>query len=89
MTGFTTLTDKRQITIPAHIAAALDMQRGDKLFITLQNNKIVAEPVKSDFMSLAGSLNKYALKPTPKDIHKIERAAAIKAIAENAAQEGL
>ena len=81
----TTLTQKGQITIPKFIRDLLNLSPADNLVISLEGERILATPVKSDFLSLYGSV-----KPKGKsvDLKKL-RQLTIKKIAENAAKEGL
>jgi len=56
MTYTATLTSKGQITIPKPIRDFFDLGTSDTLVFTISRNKVVAEPVKDDFMSLKGML---------------------------------
>lgn len=80
----TTLTQKGQITIPKIFRDLLELSPADNLVISLEEEKIVATPVKSDILSLYGSV-KYTGKPV--DLEKLRRQ-TIKSMAENTASEG-
>jgi len=86
MTYTATITQKGQITIPVNIRNALGLGTSSKLIFSIEEEKIVAHPVKGDLLSLYGSLKTRGKKPTDsKKIRKI----VIKKIGENAASEGL
>ena len=85
MTYATTVTQKGQVTIPVNIRNALGLDSSSKLIFSIEEKKIVAQPVKVDLLSLYGSLKTKRKKPVDsKKIHKI----LIKKIGENAASEG-
>jgi len=84
MTYVTTVTQKGQVTIPVNIRN-LGLDSSSKLIFSIEEKKIVAQPVKVDLLSLYGSLKTKRKKPVDsKKIHKI----LIKKIGENAASEG-
>lgn len=86
MTYTATITQKGQVTIPVAIRNILGLVSSNKLIFSIEDEKIVAQPVKDDFMSLYGSLKPIGKKTADlKKIRKIVR----KKIAENAAKEGL
>jgi AbrB family looped-hinge helix DNA binding protein len=43
--GSSTVTSKGQITIPAQLARAMGMQRGDRLSLSVLNGSIVAQRI--------------------------------------------
>lgn len=45
MTGFASLTSKNQLTLPAEFVSYLQLKAGDKLFVQLQDKKIVLEEI--------------------------------------------
>lgn len=59
-----TVTSQGQITIPAKFRKILNLNKRGKVFVSLDNERILLEPV-SDFMALGGSLHKYAKKNMP------------------------
>ncbi len=71
------ITSQGQITIPAAIRRALDLDKYPKALVSRQGKKIIIEP-SPDIMDLAGSLHKKAL--AEKDIQEVitleEKAAA-------------
>ena len=57
MTISATITSKGQITIPKPIRDLLDLAKNDLLVFTVQKSKkVLITPVKTDIMSLYGSL---------------------------------
>ncbi|MDQ7075139.1 MAG: AbrB/MazE/SpoVT family DNA-binding domain-containing protein [Gammaproteobacteria bacterium] len=48
------LTSKGQVTLPASIRKQLNLKTGDRIVFTLQDNKIIAEPLCNDISSLFG-----------------------------------
>jgi len=57
MTISATVTSKGQITIPKPIRELLDLTKNDLLVFTVQKSKkVTVTPVKTDIMSLYGSL---------------------------------
>lgn len=50
------LTYKGQITIPIAIRRLLGLEAADRLVFTVEDEKIIATPVRSDFFSLYGSV---------------------------------
>ena len=53
-----TISSQRQITIPADILSQLGVDKKDKLFLTVENKKLVAHPKKGSVVDrLAGYLN--------------------------------
>lgn len=60
MTFTLTVTSQGQVSIPAKLRKLWSLTGGKQITITLSGeNKAIVEPV-SDFISLGGSLNKYA-----------------------------
>ena len=43
--GFSTVTSKGQITIPAKLARAMGIQRGDRFSMSVRNGSIVAQRI--------------------------------------------
>jgi len=86
MTYTATITQKGQVTIPVAIRNHLGLQASSKLIFSIEEEKIMAQPVKVDLLSLYGSLkSKYKKPANLKKIRQIVR----KKIGENAAHEGL
>lgn len=81
----TTITQKGQITIPKFIRDILDLSPADSLVVSVEGEKIVATPVKGDFLSLYGSVKH---KGKPINLKKLRQQTLLK-MAENAAKEGL
>lgn len=52
----TTITTKGQITIPLPLRKLLSLNPADRLVFTVQNEALVAKPLKGDFWSLKGSV---------------------------------
>jgi len=46
MDGFSTLTQKGQVAIPKAIRDYFNLKASDKLYFSIDDNKIVAEPVQ-------------------------------------------
>ena len=59
MTQLVTITSQGQITIPVAFRRQLGLDQFNQARVTLQNNTVILEPVP-DFLSLGGSLKKYA-----------------------------
>ncbi len=68
----TTITIKGQVTIPVLIRRLLGLQPNDQLVFSVVDEKIIAEPVKNDFLSLYGSVKPSFTAIT--DFKKIRRA---------------
>lgn len=51
-----TMTSKGQITIPKVIRDFFDLKTRDTLVFSISRKKIIAKPVKNDYMSLRGCL---------------------------------
>lgn len=81
----TTITQKGQITIPKFIRQILELSPADELVVSVEENKIIATPIKGNFLDLYGSV-KYKGKPV--DLKKLRQQTLLK-MAENAAKEGL
>lgn len=81
----TTITQKGQITIPKFIRDFLGLSASDSLVVTLEGRKIVATPVKRDFLTLYGSVKHKGKIP---DLKKL-RQQTMRKMAENAANEGI
>ena len=71
MTYTATITQKGQVTIPVAIRNSLGLQASSKLIFSIDNENILAQPVKSDFLSLYGSLKTKNKKPA--DLKKIRQ----------------
>lgn len=84
MTYVATITDKGQVTIPVAIRDILNLQPSSRLIFSIEKERITAQPIKTDLLSLYGSVksNKKALNT--KNIRKI----IMKKIAKNIAIEG-
>ncbi len=86
MTYAATITGKGQVTIPVAIRNILRLEPSSKLIFSIEKERIMAQPVKADLLSLYGSLkSKYEKPANLKKIRQIVR----KKIGENAAHEGL
>jgi AbrB family looped-hinge helix DNA binding protein len=60
------ITSKRQITIPVKIFKRLKLNKGDRLSIEIESNKMVMQKAQVILDNLAGSVklpNKYKNKP--------------------------
>ena len=55
------ITSQGQISIPSKIRKELGIEKNSKALVSIEKGKMVVEPI-ADFMSLKGSLNKYAKK---------------------------
>lgn len=86
MTFAATITDKGQVTIPVAIRQILNLQPSNRLIFSIEDERIIAQPIKADLLSLYGSIKTKSKKPV--DLKKI-RQVIRKKIAENAAHEGL
>lgn len=81
-----TITQKGQVTIPAAIRHYLGLKTSDKLWMRVENEKIIAEPIKGSILDLYGSIRYKGKKQVnPKAVRRY----VIRKIAENAAKEGL
>jgi AbrB family looped-hinge helix DNA binding protein len=80
-----TVTSQGQITIPAKLRRELDLDRATLSITKNKDGNIEIEKVP-DFLSLGGSLNKYAKKInkglSDAEIHKREKEAVAEAVAE-------
>lgn len=69
-----TISSQRQITIPADMLGQLGVDKLDKLFLTIEEEKLVAKPQKGSLVDrLAGSLSHLV----PKSMQKISTDKAI------------
>jgi len=76
------ITSQGQISIPAKIRKSLNLDKYSKAYVREENGKVIVEPVE-DFMSLKGSLSKYAKKGMSIDeIVKMEEEAIGDAVVE-------
>jgi len=55
MTFTVSITSQGQVSIPARIRKELGLSKKKKAFISIENGRMVIEPVK-DFLELAGTL---------------------------------
>ena len=80
------MTQKGQITIPVEIRNVFGLVASSRLIFSIEEKKIIAQPVKADLLSLYGSLkSKYKKQADLKKIRQIVR----KNMGENAAREGI
>ncbi|MGB9706585.1 MAG: AbrB/MazE/SpoVT family DNA-binding domain-containing protein [Microgenomates group bacterium] len=56
MLGTVSISSKRQVTIPAVIYKNLGLEKGQKLIVFTEKNKIVMEPAEFLIEKLAGSI---------------------------------
>ena len=82
-----TITSKGQITIPKKIRDIFKLKAKDLLVFSVTEKKIIAKPVKNDFMALKGILK--APKHLQGKSWKEIRATTRKIAAEKIAKEGL
>jgi AbrB family looped-hinge helix DNA binding protein len=76
------ITSQGQISIPAKVRKELGFDKRTKAIITVEGDKMVVEPAP-DFMSLKGSLHKYAKKGMPiEEIIRLEKEAVGEAVVE-------
>ncbi len=86
MTNIATITQKGQVTIPVEIRNTLGLESSNKLIFSVENEKIIAQAIKDDILSLYGSLKPKNKKPLSfQKIRKIARSR----VAKKAAKEGL
>lgn len=79
-----TISSQRQITIPADMLGQLGVNKKDKLFLTIEEKKLIAKPQKGSAVKrLAGSLSHLI----PKSKLKISTQKAIKLAKITAAKE--
>lgn len=83
MTEFTTITRKGQITIPAPIRRALNLQIGDLVAVTRTGRSISLSPAQGVVARTAGMLK----SPLPPLSAEAERDLAMQAIAEAVANQ--
>lgn len=73
-----TLTSKGQTTIPAKIREALNVQAGDRLIYSVQNDGVLIKR-KQNIADLAGCLRPFVKRwPDPKDRDRLEAEAIAK-----------
>jgi len=60
MGAFTTVTSKGQMTIPKEVRDELLLTPGTRLFVTIQDGKLVAKPKNKKIADLAGVLQHVA-----------------------------
>ncbi|MEI7615366.1 MAG: AbrB/MazE/SpoVT family DNA-binding domain-containing protein [Actinomycetota bacterium] len=54
----TTLSSKGQIILPSEFRKKINIEKGTKLIVEIENNKIILTPVKREFFeNIAGSLS--------------------------------
>ena len=80
----TTITQKGQVTIPVIIRRLLQLRPFDKLVFSIEEEKIVATPVKGDILELYGSVKKRERVVNLKQLRK----KTIKGMATEIAAEG-
>ena len=56
MTYLATITDKRQVTIPADVYRAMEMKKGQKVVLQVNDRIISLRPVEDLVEKLAGSV---------------------------------
>lgn len=56
MSQIATITSKMQLTLPVSIARRFGLKKGQKVFVSEQNDQIVITPAEKLVESLAGSL---------------------------------
>ncbi len=79
-----TISSQRQITIPVGMLEELGLEGKDKLFLTIEEKKLVARPRKGSVVDrLAGSLSHLV----PKKLRKIPTDKAIEMARDIMAQE--
>lgn len=86
MTYVATITDKGQVTIPIAIRKIFNLQPSSRLIFSIDEERIIAQSIKTDLLSLYGSIKTKSKKPI--NLRKI-RQIIRKKIGENAANEGL
>ena len=85
MTYAATITDKGQVTIPVAIRNILRIEPSSRLIFSIEEERIIAEPVKNDFLDLYGSIKTNKKTLSIKSVRRI----MMKKIAKNIAKEGL
>lgn len=85
MTYAATITDKGQVTIPVAIRDILNLQPSSRLIFSIEKERIIAQPIKADLISLYGSVKSNKKSLNTKNIRKI----IMKKIAKDIAKEGL
>lgn len=63
MRTLTTITPKFQVHIPVSIREKIDLKKHGRAVIRVEKDKIIIEPIKSDFLSLGGKFK--VKKPIP------------------------
>jgi AbrB family looped-hinge helix DNA binding protein len=71
MTYAATITQKGQVTIPVAIRNYFGLKPADKILFRIEQKKLVAEPIKSDLLSLYGSVKPRGKKPV--DLKKVRQ----------------
>ncbi len=77
MTYLATITDKRQVTIPADVYRAMEMKKGQKVIVQVNDRIISMRPAEDLVEKLAGSVKvpvKYKNIDVDKMIAKAKRA---------------
>lgn len=64
------ITSQGQISIPAKIRRQFSLDKTKKALVSVENNKIVVEPVK-DFLELQGSLKTNKKPLSNKELHEL------------------
>lgn len=86
MTYAATITEKGQVTIPVAIRNILGLEPSSRLIFSIEEEKIIVQPIKNDIFSLYGSIkNNSSQSLNLKSVRKT----VLKKIARNIAKEGL
>jgi len=78
MNQVVTLTSKRQVTFPKKLLEFLAIDKGDRLLLKIEDDRVMLEPVKSSISDLQGELaqtaigKKYSLEEVVKKAEKQE-----------------
>ncbi len=70
MTYLATITDKRQVTIPVDVYRGMNMKKGQKVVIRVEDRIISMEPAEDLIEKLAGSV-RIPTKYKDMDVNKI------------------
>lgn len=83
MTYTVSITSQGQISIPAKIRRELGFSKKKKAIVSVQDGKMIVEPVK-DFLELGGSLHEKAIKgKTIDEIIQLEEEAVGRGFVDN------
>ena len=86
MVTIATITHKNQLTLPKEFIQNSELEGARKVLLEKKGDKILIKPLKSRVHELAGSLHDPKRKPIERGM---ERELVQKAIAQEAAREGL